>query len=133
MGSRATFTLGRFGGHGGRALRVGDVLRLNQADGDPSRAVALAEAGRPHYDRHWNIGVWHGPHGAPDFFTDSDIAAFFATDWEVHYNSSRTGVRLTGPKPLWARADAARRGCILPTSTTTPMPWAPSISPATCR
>ena len=29
--SRATFTLGQFGGHGGRALRTGDVLRLNRA------------------------------------------------------------------------------------------------------
>src|SRR5205807_8663586 len=28
LGSRATFTLGRFGGHGGRALQAGDVLRL---------------------------------------------------------------------------------------------------------
>ncbi len=30
LGSRATFTLGQFGGHGGRALRTGDVLRLNR-------------------------------------------------------------------------------------------------------
>ncbi len=29
MGSCSTFTLGNFGGHGGRALRTGDVLRLN--------------------------------------------------------------------------------------------------------
>jgi hypothetical protein len=28
LGSRSTFTLGQFGGHGGRALRAGDVLRL---------------------------------------------------------------------------------------------------------
>ena len=27
LGSASTFTLGRFGGHGGRALAVGDVLR----------------------------------------------------------------------------------------------------------
>ncbi len=26
----ATFTLGQFGGHGGRALQVGDVLRLHR-------------------------------------------------------------------------------------------------------
>ena len=40
----------------------------------------------------------YGPHGAPDFFTDDDMAMFFSTDWQVHYNSSRTGVRLNGPK-----------------------------------
>jgi urea carboxylase len=35
---------------------------------------------------------------------------FFATDWEVHYNSNRTGVRLIGPKPLWAREDGGEAG-----------------------
>jgi urea carboxylase len=28
----------------------------------------------------------------------------------VHYNSSRTGVRLIGPKPMWARADGGEAG-----------------------
>ena len=51
-----------------------------------------------------------GPHGAPDFFTPHDMDAFFATDWEVHYNSSRTGVRLIGPKPEWARSDGGEAG-----------------------
>ncbi len=35
---------------------------------------------------------------------------FFAADWEVHYNSSRTGVRLIGPKPQWARSDGGEAG-----------------------
>ena len=52
----------------------------------------------------------YGPHGAPDFFTDADIEMFFATDWEVHYNSSRTGVRLIGPRPQWARKDGGEAG-----------------------
>ena len=47
---------------------------------------------------------------APDFFTDADIKEFFATHWEVHYNSSRTGVRLNGPKPQWARKDGGEAG-----------------------
>src|SRR6185436_17644540 len=50
------------------------------------------------------------PHGAPDFFTEADIDTFFSTDWEVHYNSSRTGVRLIGPKPDWARQDGGEAG-----------------------
>ena len=29
---------------------------------------------------------------------------------EVHYNSSRTGVRLIGPKPTWARSDGGEAG-----------------------
>ena len=31
LGSRATFTLGLFGGHGGRALQAGDVLHIGRA------------------------------------------------------------------------------------------------------
>jgi urea carboxylase len=54
--------------------------------------------------------VTPGPHGAPDFFTEDDMRAFYAADWEVHYNSSRTGVRLIGPKPTWARTDGGEAG-----------------------
>ena len=111
LGSRSTFTLGKFGGHGGRALLPGDVLHIDNADtGTASVAVPLAAEIRPEMTREWEIGVLYGPHGAPDFFTDDDIAAFFAASWEVHYNSNRTGVRLIGPKPQWARTDGGEAG-----------------------
>ncbi len=110
MGSRATFTLGHFGGHGGRALRAGDVLRLVLSSGGPRPALTMPQELIPSHETHWDIRVLHGPHGAPDFFTAEDISAFFATEWEVHYNSSRTGVRLLGPKPQWARADGGEAG-----------------------
>jgi urea carboxylase len=62
------------------------------------------------YTSAWELSVVDGPHGAPDFFTPADIEAFYAADWEVHYNSSRTGVRLLGPKPGWARLDGGEAG-----------------------
>ena len=34
----------------------------------------------------------------------------FSTDWKVHYQSDRTGVRLIGPKPVWARPDGGEAG-----------------------
>ncbi|MEW5789274.1 MAG: urea carboxylase [Pseudomonadota bacterium] len=142
LGSKSTFTLGQFGGHGGRTLRMGDVLHLNPdpVSGVPpfakggvgglGHASASATPGEipPNpplqkggeqpvaasvtvpYTHAWQIGVLYGPHGAPDFFTEADIQQFFATDWEVHYNSSRTGVRLIGPKPQWARRDGGEAG-----------------------
>ena len=64
----------------------------------------------PHYTNEWEIGVLYGPHGAPDFFTPDDIEMFFSTAWKVHYNSDRTGVRLIGPKPEWARKDGGEAG-----------------------
>jgi urea carboxylase len=56
------------------------------------------------------LRVIYGPHGAPEFFAPEYIATFFATEWEVHFNSSRTGVRLIGPKPLWARDSGGEAG-----------------------
>ena len=110
LGSRATFTLGRFGGHGGRALRAGDVLRLNRSGLELDGCLATPAAERPIYSHSWQIGVTDGPHGAPDFFTPDDLRTFFDATWEVHYNSSRTGVRLIGPKPGWARSDGGEAG-----------------------
>jgi len=112
LGSASTFTLGKFGGHGGRALRAGDVLHKAAHTPVPANALppSLPDALQPPLASRWQIRVIYGPHGAPDFFTDEDIARFFDTDWEVHYNSSRTGVRLIGPKPAWARSDGGEAG-----------------------
>lgn len=105
LGSKSTFTLGKFGGHGGRALRIGDTLHLAQA---PTGALQAVDA--PDFTHDWEIEVLYGPHGAPEFFTEEDIESFFAATWKVHYNSSRTGVRLIGPKPKWARRDGGEAG-----------------------
>jgi urea carboxylase len=110
LGSKSTFTLGQFGGHGGRVLRAGDVLRVAHAAALPALGAPQLQALRPHYATHWEIAVLVGPHGAPDFFTPQDMDMLFATDWVVHYNSSRTGVRLVGPKPQWARRDGGEAG-----------------------
>jgi urea carboxylase len=108
LGSRSTFTLGQFGGHAGRTLISGDVLHI----GTCIKGEAAAMSVIPHKDfaNSWQIGVLYGPHGAPDFFTDDDITTFFETEWEIHYNSNRTGIRLIGPKPQWARTSGGEAG-----------------------
>ncbi|MBP2168921.1 urea carboxylase [Erwinia toletana] len=108
LGSRSTFTLGKFGGHAGRQLRAGDVLHLAAPAVRPS--AALPAALTPAMSHQWQLRVVYGPHGAPDFFTPEDIDSFFSAEWQVHYNSSRTGVRLIGPKPEWARSDGGEAG-----------------------
>jgi len=110
LGSRATFTLGQFGGHAGRVLRTGDVLPILPATSETSSCDVLPPASIPQYSHHWDIGVLYGPHGAPDFFTDTAIDIFFSTDWKVHHHSSRTGIRLIGPKPEWTRSDGGEAG-----------------------
>jgi urea carboxylase len=107
LGSRSTFTLGRFGGLAGRALTAGDMLHLGPP---PPHAQPALVPSPPAITGTWQIAVIEGPHAAPDFFTDEGLADFYAADWEVHYNSSRTGIRLIGPKPGWARADGGEAG-----------------------
>lgn len=114
LGSRSTFSLGQFGGHAGRLLRLGDMLPILPLEKTLTAASTEvktpAKAPLANDGQTWQIAVRYGPHGAPDFFTDDDIQMLFATDWEVHYNSSRTGIRLIGPKPTWARTDGGEAG-----------------------
>jgi len=105
LGSRATFALGKFGGHATGTLRTGEVLHL----------AGLPQVARPANDpvvltHAWDVAVLYGPHGAPDFFLEADIEALFSTAYEVHFNSARTGVRLIGPAPKWARRDGGEAG-----------------------
>ncbi|WLH37004.1 urea carboxylase [Pseudomonas sp. FP2196] len=109
LGSKSTFTLGQFGGHGGRALRAGDILHV-PALIDHSAGQQLAEQHVTALPTVRQIRVIYGPHAAPEYFTENYIGTFFATQWEVHFNSSRTGVRLIGPKPEWVRADGGEAG-----------------------
>lgn len=109
LGSRSTFSLGKFGGHAGRTLRHGDVLPL----GRPTQAVRERRVPTeliPTYGRHWDIAVIYGPHAAPDFFTEEYLETFFRSNWKVHYNSNRLGIRLVGPKPDFTRLDGGEAG-----------------------
>jgi urea carboxylase len=132
LGSASTFTLGGFGGHCGRALRAGDVLRTGSPDaqadhpafptdrtlgctGPTDRTLGRIRWGvpwerRPYMTHDWQIAVTEGPHEAPEFFTQADIDEFYSSTYHVHYNSARTGVRLIGPHPHWARKDGGEAG-----------------------
>jgi urea carboxylase len=106
LDSRSTFELGQFGGHAARRLLAGDTLHLAGA----AEGVASPPCAAPEFSETWALRVLYGPHGAPDFFTDDDIRTILAAEWQVHYNSNRTGVRLVGPKPEWARKDGGEAG-----------------------
>ncbi len=125
LGSASTFTLGGFGGHGGRALRTGDGLGVlgngaSQSDAarqTPYPVAAPAANGRqlpadlrPAMTREWTIGMIPGPHCSTEFLQPDYLQQLTETTWEVHFNSSRTGVRLVGPAPLWAREDGGDAG-----------------------
>ena len=109
LGSRATFALGGFGGHATGVLKPGDTLRIAS---EPAGTMAHIPTppDLPALTNDWEIEVTYGPHGAPDFFNVEDIETLFGAEYEVHFNSARTGVRLIGPQPVWARADGGEAG-----------------------
>ena len=133
LGSRTTFTLGGFGGHGGRALRRGDVLHVGAA-------APLEEAAR---------GARRA--AASRFRTAGKSAS--CTGPTARRTSSRRGTSRCCSPPIgrstttpiarafawWGRsrsgpgATAAKRAYTLRTSTTSPTQWAPSTSRVTCR
>ncbi|OYU19517.1 MAG: urea carboxylase [Rhodobacteraceae bacterium PARR1] len=105
LGSRAAFALGQFGGAGAGAVKTGDLMMAaGGAVGEPQPPDPAP------LTQEWELSVLYGPHGAPDFFAPSDIETLFSHPYEVHFNSARTGVRLIGPAPAWARADGGEAG-----------------------
>lgn len=109
LGSSSTFTLGGFGGHGGRALRPGDVLGVNKGN-EPKTINELDKSDRPAMTNNWTIGVIPGPHCTEEYLQEDYLNQLTETEWEVHFNSSRTGVRLKGPAPNWTREDGGEAG-----------------------
>lgn len=105
FGSRATFALGKFGGHATGTLKTGDVLHFGHEPVGAPQPLEPAELTDT-----WVLEVVYGPHGAPDFFRETDIDTLFESTYEVHFNSARTGVRLIGPTPDWAREDGGEAG-----------------------
>ena len=109
LGSPATFVLGKFGGHQGRALRQLDVLRWHRVEQSEMQAVVEEREQTPLHNRHI-LRVLLGPHAAPDFFTEAWIEELFSIRWQIDHNSNRTGIRLNGPTPEWAREDGGEAG-----------------------
>ncbi len=108
LGSRATFLLGGLGGFHGRALAAGDELPL----GSPENTAAPLDVAPllPALTHDWSLQVIAGPHGAPEHLTDIGVDELFTATWTVDHRADRTGVRLVGPRPGWARTDGGEAG-----------------------
>jgi allophanate hydrolase len=109
LGSRATFSRGRFGGIEGRALLAGDVLACATAAGGAVAAAPLTDAPGP-------IRFIPGPQA--DHFAPEAVQIFLSAEWRVGADSDRMGIRLGGPRlvhtPLGASivSDGATPGAI---------------------
>ena len=109
MGSSATFIDGKFGGHNGRTLRTGDVLQLKENCVIDS-IEQFPEKYRPELTNEWTIGVIPGPQPTPEYLKEEYLETLTSAEYEVNFNSARTGVRLNGPIPQWVREDGGEAG-----------------------
>ena len=110
LGSAATFSLGGFGGYTGRELKVGDILKHHPIKDATVAGRVVPETQRIKCSRVWELGVLEGPQPAPDYFLAEDLEMFYATTWNVQTHANRSGIRLSGPKPKWARLDGGQAG-----------------------
>jgi urea carboxylase len=106
LGSRSTFVLGGFGGLAGRPLATGDLVAL----GRRANQLAPVAPSLPELSNDWTLRVLAGPHGAPDHLTEAGVSELFGTTWHVDHRADRTGIRLVGPTPGWARTDGGEAG-----------------------
>ena len=109
MGSSSTFIDGKCGGHNGRTLRTGDVLRLQEKCVIDS-IDSMPEKYRPKLTNEWTIGVIPGPQPTPEYLKPEYLKTLTESEYEVNFNSARTGIRLNGPIPQWVREDGGEAG-----------------------
>ncbi|MGB8452558.1 MAG: urea carboxylase [Anaerocolumna sp.] len=109
MGSSSTFIDGKFGGHNGRALHTGDVLRVTDHCVIDT-IESMPEKYRPQLTNTWTIGVIPGPQPTAEYLKPEYLKTLVTSDYEVNFNSARTGVRLNGPIPQWVRKDGGEAG-----------------------
>lgn len=110
FGSKATSSGVGVGGYQGRALRAGDFLTTSKdLPYDRHKSKPLAPHLVPEYPSHWDILAMVGPF-EDDYLLKEDLEMIYETRWQISHNAARGGIRLMGPKPIWARNDGGEGG-----------------------
>lgn len=109
MGSASTFVDGKFGGHNGRKLRTGDVLKLTKNCRVDEIASFPLEF-TTEITNSWTIGVLPGPQPTSEYLKPEFLKTLTTSEYTVNFNSARTGIRLNGPIPEWVREDGGEAG-----------------------
>ncbi|KAI9152083.1 urea amidolyase [Paramyrothecium foliicola] len=112
LGSKSTAPELGFGGVQGRKLQRHDLLALSK------QSAALAEAATAFTMPAeavpqllpTSVRCIHGPYGSEDILTPEGIKTLYSANWVVTHNSSRSGIRLDGPRLQWARKSGGGGG-----------------------
>lgn len=109
MGSASTFIDGKFGGHNGGILTAGNVLALHD-NCHTNNIASVPDEYLPPITNEWTIGVIPGPQPTEEYLRPEYLHTLTTSEYEVSYNSARTGIRLIGPGPEFAREDGGEAG-----------------------
>lgn len=97
MGSRSSYIGARIGGHQGRILAKGDVLKRGPGGKSLGRFCHLQKELVPLYSSDIVLRAVPGPQ---DDYFDQGLDAFFESGFTVSPSSNRMGYRLQGPQIL---------------------------------
>lgn len=94
LGSASTHLLSGLGGHEGRALRKGDVLKLGSSENAFKKRKA-AKSALEQFAARKTLRVTPGPQS--DWFPETSHNVFYQCTYRVSEASNRMGLRLEGP------------------------------------
>ena len=121
LGSRSTHLLSGLGGHQGRALRKGDVLKVGTANGAFRKRTIAANA-LHHLQPRKVLRATPGPQS--DLFPDAALKVFYGSTYRLAEESNRMGLRLEGPPfPAGAQGEMLTEGVSLGAVQITPAGW----------
>lgn len=98
LGSKATYARGEIGGHEGRVLQKGDVLKVGRPPTDATDRVGrrVKRSRVPEYTNRWELRVVVG---IEDYvYTEDGIRTFLESEWKVSSKVDRVGYRYLGPE-----------------------------------
>ncbi|KAM3538013.1 hypothetical protein ARSEF1564_009070 [Beauveria bassiana] len=116
LGSKSTAPELGIGGVQGRKLQAHDILALDPRSGTWAKQaspLSLPKEGLPiifDSDSATVIRCIDGPYGSEDILSPEGHATLYEAEWSVSHNSSRSGVRLSGPRLKWARTSGGGGG-----------------------
>jgi biotin-dependent carboxylase-like uncharacterized protein len=111
LGSASTHLLSGLGGHEGRALRKGDVLKIGAPSGS-TRQRKLSSQALGKMQPRKVLRVTPGPQS--DWFPEAAQEIFYASTYRVAEESNRMGLRLEGaPVPAPSRGEMISEGVAL--------------------
>jgi antagonist of KipI len=106
LGSASTHLLSGLGGHEGRALRKGDVVKIGEASGS-YRKRTLAVKALERLSARKTLRVTPGPQG--DWFPEASRRLFYSCAFRVAEETNRMGIRLQGEAIPMSPGDARQR------------------------